>query len=128
MSTETFCKLYECDTDLVWNEVGGGYAGVEDAAPPSAPGSEPRCTWTITVRAGSLDMWSLRMSPGDVLYREQRAEIRRLSRTGLAPLSLTADRPPTPAASIIGWAGPSDSDQFSFSFQYASGCSRVWCV
>lgn len=60
MSTDTYCKIYVLNSSSnEWEDVGTGFAGVEDRA--------------LAVRGGSrdLDIWSLQMSPGDSLCWQQ---------------------------------------------------------
>jgi len=67
--TETWCKLYTLDDSTQWKEVGVGFAGVE-ATRDSTTG-RGRCLWNLVLRAGSLDVWHLRVSPGDSLRKTQ---------------------------------------------------------
>ena len=88
----TFCKLYTLDDSTQWKEVGVGFAGVE-ATLDSTTGRRGRCLWNLVLRAGSLDVWHLRVSPGDSLRKTQGG-------SSSARLAWAGGRNPTPPCAL----------------------------
>jgi hypothetical protein len=65
MEERSRCKVYTLQPDGSWKDSGTGFASVEVADGP----------WEIRVRnEAAAVIWSLRLSPGDRLQRQQGAQ------------------------------------------------------